>query len=208
MKSVNTIKSINYSKIYNAIHSITISIGHLDYVFKTEYGVGLKRPNKISIATYFGKCKIDTNEISYSQLYDATINSYPCIEGRIPEETNKFTHSWTFDVNALVRLLFPNIDQVLHDATAKQFDLMTIYEDLALDPSILNSLVNSGLITHYLPSIDMVIHDINQQIKTKKRKAEVLNKEIEHLEEFSNALLEAKERTIKKNIELFDLDVR
>lgn len=193
MKSVNTIKSINYSKIYNTIHSITISIGHLDYVFRTDYGVGLKRPSKISIITYFRKRIINTDEISYDLLYHATINSYPCIEGSIPEET-KYSHSWSFDINALVRLLFPNIDQVLSNATVKQFDLMTVYEDLALEPSILNSLVNYGLITDHLPSIDVVIDDINQQIKTKKRKAEVLSKEVEHLEEFSNTLLAVKEK--------------
>lgn len=193
MKSVNSIKSIKYSKIYNTIQSITISIGHLDYVFKTDYGVGLKRPNKIGIITYFSKRIINTEEISYDQLYDATINSYPYIEGSISEET-KYSCSWTFDVNALVRLLFPNIDQVLSKATAKQFDLMTIYEDLALDPSILDSLVNSSLIIDYLPSIDTIIYDINQQIKNKKRKAEALSKEVKHLEQFSNTLLAVKEK--------------
>lgn len=193
MKSVNSIKSIKYSKIYNTIQSITISIGHLDYVFRTDFGVGLRKPNKISIITYFKKRIISTDEISYDLLYHATINSYPCIEGSIPEET-KYSHSWSFDINTLVRLLFPNIDQVLDNATVKQFDLMTVYEDLALEPSILNSLVNYGLITDHLPSIDVVINDINQQIKTKKRKIEVLSKEVKHLEEFNNDLLAIKEK--------------
>lgn len=193
MKSVNTIKSINYSKIYNTIHSITISIGHFDYVFKTDYGVGLKRPNKIDIITYFGKRIVNTGEISYDLLYHATINSYPCIEGSIPEET-KYSHSWSFDINTLVRLLFPNIDQVLSEATIKQFEYRTTYEDLALEPSILNSLVNYGLIVEHLPSIDTIIDDINKQIKTKRRKAESLSKEVEHLEEFSNTLLAVKEK--------------
>lgn len=193
MKSVNTIKSINYSKIYNTIYSITISIGHLDYVFRTDFGSGLRRPNEISIITYFRKRIINTAKISYDLLYHATIDSYPCIEGSIPAET-EYSHSWSFDINALIRLLFPNIDQVLGEATAKRFEFVTIYEDLALEPSILNSLVNYGLITDYLPSIDVVINDINQQIKTKKRKIEVLSKEVKHLEEFSNDLLAIKEK--------------
>ena len=193
MKFVNTIKSINYSKIYNTIYSITISIGHLDYVFRTDYGVGLRRPNEISIITYFKKRIINTDKISYDLLYHATIDSYPYIEGSIPKET-EYSHSWSFDVNTLVRSLFPNIDQVLGEATTKQFEFITIYEDLALEPSILNSLVNYGLITDYLPSIDVVIDDINQQIKTKRRKAEILNKEVNHLEEFNNALLAVKEK--------------
>ena len=193
MKFVNTIKSINYSKIYNTIYSITISIGHLDYVFRTDYGVGLRRPNEISIITYFKKRIINTDKISYDLLYHATIDSYPYIEGSISKET-EYSHSWSFDVNTLVRLLFPNIDQVLGKATTKQFEFITIYENLALEPSILNNLVNYGLITDYLPSIDVVIDDINQQIKTKRRKAEILNKEVNHLEEFNNALLAVKEK--------------
>ena len=155
MRVVNRIISVTYSKLYKRINSIKFSVGALNYIIRMDYD-----SNELVVSTMTRYTCINESRISIPIFVSACRSSYKDLQYDFDREFASY-----IDVESFLKVLYPNIDDILKGTHQARSDTAIKFEYPNLDASKLNEFVFNSWVAISFPSVPEIIEENNLIIK-------------------------------------------